>query len=285
MNKGIIIGVVVLVVVVGAFVFLYLGDESEEITGEVIEEETDEVRPFIIVVHPWEPHIYYDEDGVVRGIAADVAERVFSRLNVSYEIRLFPWTRAYKMAQLGEVDATIMTGYTAERDPFLYYTEEERNHVRGEPVPHTITSQSDGVFFARNALKDGITFESLDDIREKDYKVGAVTGYRTTGELHDANITVLEYPDDMAQFQALDDGVVDLALVDRAIAVPLLKNMGLIDEISPFPQSFFKNPLYMPFSKKSDYPNLLDLREDVLEELRKIYESGEYDEIYNSYVQ
>jgi len=248
-------------------------------------EETQEVRPFRIVTLEWEPHAYTNEEGVVRGIAVDIMNLVFSRLNVSYEIRLIPWTRAMKEAETGESDGILLTAYAPWRDEFFYYDEEQRNYVRGEPIPHTASSISDGVFWVRKVVKEGIKFETLEDIREKGYRVGAVANDQSTGELHLAGIDVTEYPNDVAKFQGLADGIVDMALVDKAIAFPILTRMGLVDEMTYFPQSFFRNPLYMPFSKKSDYPNLPELREQIFDELRKIHERGEFDEIYNKYIQ
>ncbi len=283
MNKKIIIGIVAVVVIASVFIFLNLRTKTTELAVEV-GEETQEVRPFRIVTLEWEPHAYTNEEGMVRGIAVDIMDLVFSRLNVSYEIRLIPWTRAMKEAETGESDGILLTAYAPWRDEFFYYDEEQRNYVRGEPIPHTASSISDGVFFVRKLVKEGIKFETLEDIREKGYRVGAVANDQSTGELHLAGIDVTEYPDDVAKFQGLADGVVDIALVDKAIAVPILKRMGLADEMTYFPQSFFRNPLYMPFSKKSDYPNLPELREQIFDELRKIHESGEFDEIYNKYI-
>jgi polar amino acid transport system substrate-binding protein len=282
----IITGIIVLVViVVGALVFLNMGDESIELTGEVIEEEVivEDVRPFHITTLEWEPHIYTDEEGVVRGIGVDVLDRIFSKLEVPYEIKLVPWARALREVESGEADAILFTAYTPERNEFLYYTEEEQKYSEGQFPPSYVTI-SDPVFFMRKLIKNSITFESLEDIRENKYRVGVISGYSSAAKLYDAQINIIEYPDPENAFQGLIDGEVDMYLQEKAVGFSVLKRMGLGDTITVFPLSFFTNPQYIPFSKQSDYPDLLIVREKFLNELRRMHESGEYEEIYNKYV-
>jgi len=131
MNKNIIIGIVVVFIAVGAFVFLNFGTKPAELTGEVVE-ETDEVRKLIIVTDPYEPFVYADENGKAIGITVDVADRIFTKLNVPYQIRIIPWLRALKELKAGEADAVSPATYTAERAEFLYYTEEEISYIEGE---------------------------------------------------------------------------------------------------------------------------------------------------------
>jgi len=285
MDKKIIIGVIVLAAVLIFGGYLFLMDDSS--TGEVVltEQETSGDGVFSIVTLEWEPHAYTDEEGIVQGISVDIIDRAFSRLNVPYEIRLVPWTRALKEVEVGEADAIMLAAYTTERDEFLHFTEEERDYAQGEPITSTAVSISDVVFFVRKQIKDSFVFESLEDIRDRGYRVGAVANYASTGKLHDAGIDVAEYPDDASELESLAEGVIDIAFQEKAVGFVVLKKMGLEDEITVFPQSFFENPLYMLVSKQSDYPDVLELREQVLDELQKIHESGEYDEIYNKYTQ
>ncbi len=288
-NKKIIIGIVAVIIVVGVFLFLNLG-EPTELTEKVVE-ETSEVRNLIFVTSPWEPFIYPDEEGVAQGPVVETIDLVFSRLNIPYEIRFVPWSRALKELESGEADATV-AGHTSERDEFLYYTEEEQSYptwfegnVSRDPSPSTFLTETDQVFFVRTSLKEAFDIESLEDIIEGGYRVGAVTDYSTTGKLQDAGINVIEYPSELDKFQALVDGEVDIVIEAKLPGFANLKKLGLVEEVEIIPRSFWSGPYYMPFSKASDYPNLLELREQVLDELRKIHESGEFDEIYNSYLE
>jgi polar amino acid transport system substrate-binding protein len=283
-NKNIIVGILaVVVIVVGAFWFLNSGIEP---TGNVIEEEVEEVRPFIISTLDWEPHVYLDSEGVVRGISADLMERVFARLDVPYEIRIVPWARALREAEEGKTDALMAASYSDERSEFLYYTEEEQNYISG-PIPQTSITVSEVLFFIRSKFREGLSFESIEEVIERGNRVGATAGFTTTQKLYDTGIdpeNIIEYPDAERGFEGLSDGEVDMYIQDAAVGFSVLKKIGLDDEITSLPYSFFKKPQYIPFSKKSSYPDLLEFREKFLEELRKIHESGEYDEIYARYV-
>ena len=291
MNKNIIIGIVAVVVVAaGVFIFLNLRTETTELAVEV-GEETSEVRKLIFVTSPWEPYIYSDEEGIAQGPVVEIIDLAFSRLNIPYEIRFVPWSRALKELESGEADATV-AGHTSERDEFLYYTEEEQNYptwsegnVPRDLTPSTFLTETAQVFFVRTSLKEAFDIESLEDIIEGGYRVGAVAGYSTTGKLQDAGINVVEYPSELDKFQALVDGEVDIVIEAKLPGFANLKKLGLVGEVEILPRSFWSGPYWMPFSKASDYPNLFEVREKVLEELQKMHESGEYDEIYAKYVQ
>jgi ABC-type amino acid transport substrate-binding protein len=286
MNKKIIIGIVaVIIIAVGAFVFLNLRAETTELAGGVIEEESDS-RPLIVVMDSWEPHAYPDADGVAQGIAVEVVDRVFSRLGIDYEVRFMSWKRVMAEVETGGADMSLSTSYVPERAEFLYYVQDGLKYVE-EPYPPYYTTMADTVFFARKLIKDSITFESLEEIVEKEYKVGVIAGYSSAIKLYDTGIdpeNVVEYFDGESGFQGLVDGEVEIYFQEKAVGFTILKKMYLTDRITALPQSFFKNPQYLGFSKKSDYPNMDEVRNKILDELRKMHESGEYDEIYNKYV-
>jgi len=289
-KKKIIIGIavvitvaIVITLIVGVFVFLNLRTEPTELT----EQETSEVRPFVISTLDWEPHVYLDEEGIVRGISVDVVDRIFSRLNVAYEIRVIPWPRVLKEVQTGEADASLATSYTDERTEFLYYVEEGLNYT-SEPFPPYFVTVSDSVFFVRKQIKDAVIFDTPEEIVERGYRVGVISGFYSAEKIYETGIdpaNVVEYFDTESGFQGLDGGVIDIYLQEKAVGFTVLNRMGLGERITAHPQSFFKNPQYVAFSKQSDYPDLLNFREQFLDELRKIHESGEYDEIYNSYIE
>lgn len=282
MNKKIIFGIIVVVLIVvaiGFFMFLNIGEESTELIGV---EETSEVRNLIVITNPWEPYIYPDKEGVARGGIVEILDLAFSRSNIPYEIRFVPWARALKELKAGEADFTL-AGHTPERAEFLHYTEEEKKYPEG-PLPSSFLSQSDQVFFARTVIKDAFNLESLDDILEGDFRVGAIAGYRSTVRLQDAGLNVVEYPGEEDEFLALAEREVDLVFEDKLPGYTYIKRLGLIDKITALPHTFWSDPMFLPSSKASDYPNILEAREQVLEELRKIHESGEYAEIYNKYI-
>jgi ABC-type amino acid transport substrate-binding protein len=200
---------------------------------------------------------------------------------------VIPWARAVKELETGEADAVSPAGYTAERAETLYYTEEEMAYTEG-PLPLSAIMDSEVVFFARAMVKDSFsleTFDSFEDIRDADIRVGAIAGWRSTQRLHDAGVDVIEYIDIPSQFQGLAGGFVDIALQEKAVGFSALKRIESGEEIVLLDKVFFADPMYLSFSKISDYPNLLEIREQYLDEVRKIREGGEYEEIYARYVE
>jgi len=144
------------------------------------------------------------------------------------------------------------------------------------------------VFFVRKNIEDSIKFDTPEEIVERGFRVGVISGFFSAGVIYETGIDpkkVVEYFDTESGFRGLDEGAVDIYVQEKAVGFTVLNRMGLGGTITALPNSLYKNPQYVAFSKKSDYPNLLDLREKFLDELQKIHESGEYDEIYNSYIQ
>jgi len=174
MNNKIIAGVIVIVVIaIGVFVFLNFRAEPAELT----EQKTSEVRPFTIAMNEWEPHAYLDEEGVARGIAVEIVDRVFSELGVDYEMHFVPWTRVIKGVETGDADASLSTSYSLERSEFLYYPDEAKNYVEG-PFPPAIVTVSDTVFFVRKQGGDSaVKFNTPEEIVEYGYRVGVISGF------------------------------------------------------------------------------------------------------------
>ena len=282
-NRKVIAVGIIMVLTTIALIVLNIRAESPKLTGQ----ETSEVRPFSIAMNEWEPHAYSDEDGVAHGISVEVVDRIFSRLGVSYEIHFVPWPRVLKEIESGEADASLTTSYTDERAEFLYYVEEGLDYTN-KPYPPYFVTVADTVFFVRKKIEASIKFDTLQEIVEKGYRVGVISGFYSTGKLYETGIDnekVIEYFNLESGIQGLVDGEVDTFLQEKAVGFTFLKKMNLTEKIIILPQSFFANPQYVAFSKQSDYPDLLEFRERFLDELQKMHESGEYDEIYNSYIE
>jgi len=283
-SKKIIIGVVAaVVIVVGVFLFLYVRTGSIDET--IIPEEIQGERFFHVTTLEWEPHVYTAEDGSVKGISADIVSLAFERLNIPYEIVLVPWTRSIKLVQEGEADAILVASFNQERTSFLHYTEKEQAYVIGgeEEFPLTSVGSAEISFFVRELNKESFAFDSLDELVEDQRRVGVPATYSYVPAVKRLGMNVVEYISPEEGFEKLASGEADMFLLERAVGSVLLKKMGLDDEIV-YSASYSHIPLYMPFSKESSYPNVDEVRIKLAEEIKKIHESGEYDEIYDSYI-
>jgi len=287
-NKKIIIGVVV-VVVIGIFVFLNLGTETEEITGEVVDEESfrryDGEGVLYVVTDPLKPYSY-EAGGGYRGIAYDLLDLVMTRLDIDYEFELIPWSRVLKKAKAGEADCVLSGAHSPDREPYIAYTPEQLDYGRQGIKPLVYLHEFNGAFFILKLIEDTFVYESIEQLELNNYRVGVQQGYKYREDVDNANwnkVTQVTVADGM---QALIDGEIDLLMTYKEVGLAIRDDMGLRNEISvakgPAP---FETYYFLLFSKNSDYPGIEDLQKQVDEELKKIHESGEYDEIYARYVQ
>jgi polar amino acid transport system substrate-binding protein len=103
------------------------------------------VQPHIqVVAESWYPYSY-EEGGVVKGRATETVRKVLARAGLDYTITLYPWPRAYRMAQEREnllVYAMIKTpareklfqfvGQVMEGDSFYFFGLKDRADIQLE---------------------------------------------------------------------------------------------------------------------------------------------------------
>jgi len=284
MNKKIIIiwVVVLAVVVVGVFVLLNLGGEKTELAEEVVEE--DKELTLYVKTSPWKPYMY-EEDGEYVGIAVEVLDLVMTRLDVNYDFELVPWSRALKLAEVGEIDVVLAGGYAYDRESFIQFTPEQRAYgIEGIP-PTSYLEFIDGAFFVRSEAKDSFSFESIEQISSAGYRIGVNQGYSYHVDIAAADWNRVSHVTEQDSFEALMNREIDLFLSYKEVGLAIRDELGLNDKVSfiegdpPFRVYYF-----LLFGKNSNYPGIDDLQKRVDEELIKIHASGEYDEIYNSYI-
>lgn len=282
-NKKIIIGIVAVIIVVGVFLFLnFRGENGESVSEETVEEG---VQPFIVKTSPWEPFMY-EEDGEYKGISVDLLDLVMKRLNVDYEFELVPWSRAKKMSEVGEVDALLSAAYGKDRESFIEFTPEQRAYGLEGVIPTHYLHPVEGAFFVRTVLEDAFVFESIDQLTQNQWRIGRNQGYAYAVEVDNVDWNHVYHVTEEESIEALVNGNIDMFLTSKAVGSALRDKMGLQDKIS-----FAKGPppymgyQFLLFSKNSDYPNIKELQFLVDEELLKVHEGGEYDEIVRRYVQ
>jgi len=283
----IIIGIVAIVVIVAGAVLFFSFRGGDEITGEVIGQEIDEVRVLRIVTSPWKPYMY-EVDGENVGLAVDLLDRIMIELDVPYTFELLPWTRALKLAESGEADVPLVATYTSERTKFLYFTPEQASYsVQGGDIPESTFLVGEYVFFIRNILADSLQFESVDKVIEDEYRIGVSQGYIYDFiPYEDPRLITSEFSDHVVGMQALFDGRVDVYAVEKLVGISTMKDLGLENDLTfvelNTDKAFF--PLYFPYSKNSDYPNVEQLTEETNRVIVELKRSGEYVEIISKYL-
>ena len=65
----------------------------------------------------------YTENGILKGIATEQVEAIFSLANIDYEMRVFPWARSYNKALTEANTCVFTTSHTPERSKLFKWVE------------------------------------------------------------------------------------------------------------------------------------------------------------------
>ncbi len=276
-----------LILIAGGFLIFGLR-ESEEITEEVIGEESSELAEeeevLYVVTDPLKPYSY-EAGGEYRGIAYDLLDLVMTRLDIDYKFELIPWSRVLKRAEEGEADCVLSGAYSLDREPYIAYTPEQLAYGREGITPSVYLHEFNGAFFILKLIEDTFVYESIEQLELNNYRVGVQQGYKYREDVDNANWNKISQVTVADGMDALMNGEIDLLMTYKEVGLKVRNDMGLRNEISvakgPAP---FETYYFLLFTKNSDYPNIGELQKRVDEELVKIHESGEFDKIYDKYV-
>ncbi|MDP2371356.1 substrate-binding periplasmic protein [Rhodoferax sp.] len=131
----------------------------------------------------------------------------FARSGYAATTLFYPWTRALKVTQNGEVDGITAIWRTAEREQWLAFSD-------------PIVSNDIG-FYART--ERGMLLRELSDIKTQGLRIGVVRGYAVPKALLELKPLLEETLDDAAGLRMLAARRMDLVLIDRAVAHHLLQ--------------------------------------------------------------
>jgi polar amino acid transport system substrate-binding protein len=136
------------------FLLFSLSPNSSETKFFFSDQESSTVQ---IVTEDWRPYSY-EEDGEVKGIATEIVKKIMNHTNISYQINVYPWVRAYNMAQEEKNILIFALVRTQER--------ENKFHWICKVAP------SEPVKFYQKKSRTDISITGLDDIKK--HKIGVV---------------------------------------------------------------------------------------------------------------
>lgn len=230
-------------------------------------------RKLLIVGEAWAP-FEFEQDGRVVGMDVDIARYILTRMDIDFEMRIMPWSRAWSMIQNGQADAAFSVSRKAERQEFLLYPQEDM-------------WTSEYVFFARRD-RQLPPIENYRDVHLKQLQVGVVRDNSYNDEFWkvfprtpEGKLYHLLQPARNADinFKKLARGRIDLYIIDKTIGLYNLSQMRLQQEIAPHGAVLFAKGYPMPFARKSDYPDLPGIAARFEQALVELKASGEYDKI------
>jgi polar amino acid transport system substrate-binding protein len=290
LNKiiGISIGIIIISISLGSFFFFentfVQQEESSVSTGTSYDAIMENDRKLLLVIDENFPPFSFKVNGIATGIDVEILELAMSRLEIPFETKALPWSRALKMVETGEADVLVGAGYSDERAEYLYFTKDQVTSQKTGKLPESYSTVHDVGFFIRQIHEDSLDFESLEQIKEMGYRVGVDAGYVYNEILVREGLDIIEYNSGNESFLALNRGEIDMYLGYQNVGLWILDGMELQNEITYIDKPLFSYTLLAPFSKTSDYPNLKEIWEQTNNELEKIHENNEVEAIYDRYI-
>jgi ABC-type amino acid transport substrate-binding protein len=202
----------------------------------------------------------YLKHGVPAGTLVDILNKVSKKTGDVYEIRLFPWTRAYELATRGEgaIVGLSMTSQRLEAFDFsapLYYNELQLVVAKGKAFPFTRLQDLKG-----RSLGGGLSVSYGADV---DAAIAA--GFFTLERDTDASI----------RLQKVLSGQLDAAIIGHGMpgldsivkGHPRLRSRQ--KELAVLPKPLDRNPLYLATAKSMQKKAILERFDKALAELQR----------------
>ena len=121
----------------------------------IINISSQEIKAFTI--DSWPPFMY-SEDGNIKGLATEIVRKVFDLADVSLEIQVAPWARAYKNATELDDAMIYMLFRTIDRESLFQWV--------GPIIP------AYDMYFYKLKNRTDISFDSLDEAKQ--FTIGVV---------------------------------------------------------------------------------------------------------------
>jgi len=175
------------------------------------------------------------------GYLTDIVIQAFEKVGYKVQIELYPWARALKYAQNGQVDG-ILAWYKKDREKWFVYS---------YPLPPNLMG-----FYKHK--ENNINFDKNSGL--KPYTIGVVRGYATPPEFEKLNLSISPMLEDVQMLRMLSKKRIDLAFIDKTLARYLIntKVPALAKSIEWMEPAVTINTNYVAFSKKvKNYKALL----------------------------
>lgn len=217
-----------------------------------------------VVTEEYPPYNFQDANKKITGISTDVVEEVLKRAKLEYQLGMYPWARAYQMAQDGPNVLIYSIGRSEKRETLFKWVD--------------VIAPYD-VYLYR--LKSRTNVTATDIASAKNFKIGAVREDVRAQFLEKEGIKADLVTDDSTNAKKLAAERIDLFPIDELGMVALYKRDGLDPStvVKTVKLDALSAGLYMAFSKQTpdDVVNkakaaLADMKKDgTLEKIKAKY--------------
>jgi len=223
-----------------------------------------------LVVDPWPPYHFEQEDGSLGGFGVEVIEKVLGNMNQPYKLTMKPFARVQSDIKNGKADGSFLATENEERKTYAYFPQES-------------ILNSKWLFYIRKEDQTKLSISSYEDL--KGHKVGLVKSYTYTDEFWDFikknDIQHKIVSKDDQAFKMLASGRVDFVPADQGNSAQLLKDLNLNDKIMPLANFTMKEAgLFAIWSKKQVDEGFVDSFSQALKDFKA---TDRYKEIHQRY--
>lgn len=246
-------------------------------------------RPLVVVGEEFAPFEFIQDDEVV-GIDIDIVKHIFSKMGITPEFKILPWTRAWMDVERGDADAVLTTSRKPSREPHVWYPKENM-------------WVSEFVFFY-NVNKKLPNFTGYQSAKNNKLKIGVVRG----NSYHSSFWEAFPYTDGSTEFKGdlnnekklneqlsnittfkqnirkLGANRIGLVIADKTYGTYTAKLEGLSKQISYYGKVLYSKGYPMPFVKHSDYPDIENVAKEFEEKLIQMKSNGEYQKIMDHWL-
>lgn len=210
----------------------------------------------------WEPYIGPNMHNY--GYVAEIVTEAFKRVDYKVDILFFPWARALKTAEYGELDGLFPEYYDVNRNKKFVFSDP----FPGGPVGLYKRKDHTGVY-PTNPQRDQT--EALRGLQN--YTFGVVRGYINTAEFDAASfLKKEEVASDKLNLKKLYNRRIDYIFIDKNVAEHLIKNYfpSYESELEFLPPPLEVRQLYIAFSKQvKDYQENLKAFNSGLQHIKQ----------------
>jgi polar amino acid transport system substrate-binding protein len=152
-----------------------------------------------VVTEEMPPYNFIDEkDQLVTGLSTELVHEVLKRANVEYQVKVFPWARAYRLAQEAPNVAIYSMGRNEEREKLFKWVGVVVNRE---------------VFLYKLKGRPDVKANSLEDL--KPYRLGGIRDGARTMYLRKEGLVVEEATDDASNIKKLQSRRIDAFPIDE----------------------------------------------------------------------
>lgn len=221
-----------------------------------------------VVTEDWPPY-NYKENGEITGVSTEVVKATLEKTDLKWEIRMYPWVRAYKMASEDENTMIYTIFRLPEREKFFKWIK--------------LDGLSTKMYLFSPKSRSDISVKTLEDAKK--YRTGVTRKSSTHDFLlskgFEEGVNLFPVKSEVQNALKADPSIkrIDLTTGDKLSLAMWVKEAGLPSDFWKEEVFLFKQDFYMAFGQKTS-DNLV---RKVSEAFKQIKADGTFDAIMEKY--